>query len=203
MSWACNKWKHASYSPWAYLPHCSFPVRIQRERWGQRCPRVRRSGYACRCRRFLCWEALVTRPFLPRFTWRWRTRPSASAQPPPVRATSTWAPSWAPPGAPGPRLWVRMNPSAAAVPYVVSGTLEFVFKKKKKGKNDWKCRCSSCHMSEMWPNPLLGVRGFVALGRVSLWSRRWLLGSAFTPGSSFSSFPNLLEGKKKKKRNPN
>ena len=80
----------------------------------------------------LCWEALVTRRFLPRFTWRWRTRLSAWAQPPPVRATSTWAPSWAPPGAPGPRLWVRMNPSAAAVPYVVSGTLEFVFKKKKK-----------------------------------------------------------------------
>ena len=25
-----------------------------------------------------------------------------------------------------------MNPSAAAVPYVVSGTLEFVFKKKKE-----------------------------------------------------------------------
>lgn len=39
-----------------------------------------------------------------------------------------------------------MNPSA--VSYVVRGTLEFVF--LKKGKNDRKCCCSSCHMSEMW-----------------------------------------------------
>lgn len=148
----------------------------------------------------LCWEALLTQRFLFRFTWRWRTRLSALAQRPPVRATSTWTPSWTPSGTPGPKLWVRMIPSAAAVSYVVSGTLEFVFLKKG---NDRKCCCSSCHMSEMWPNPLLRVRGFVATGRVGLWSRRWLLGSTFTPGSSFSSFPNLLgEGGKKKKEIP-
>ena len=147
----------------------------------------------------VCWEALLTQRFLLRFTWRWRMRLSALARHLPVRATSTWTPSWMPSGTARPKLWVRRSPSAAAVSYVVSGTLEFVFKKKKKGKkSDRKCGCSSCHMSEMWPNPLLGGRGFVASGRVGLWSRRWLLGSAFTPGSSFSSFPNLLgEGKKK------
>lgn len=147
----------------------------------------------------LCWDALLTQRFLLRFTWRWRTRLSASAQLPPVRATSTWMPSWTPSGAPGPKLWVRMNPSAAAVSYVVSGTLEFVFKKKKKkGMIE---SAVAVHVTwEMWPNPLLGVRGFMASGRVGLWSRRWLLGSAFTLGSSFSSFPNLLgEGEKKKK----
>lgn len=40
--------------------------------------------------------------------------------------------------------------------------------KKKGEKNDRKCGCSSCHMSEMWPNPLLGGRGFVASGRAGL-----------------------------------
>lgn len=94
--------------------------------------------YICRWRSFFLLGGSINAEIcLLRFTWRWRMRRCVWAQLPPVKATSTWMPSWKPSGQPGPKLWVWMSLSAAAVSYVVSRKPEFVFKKKNK-KEWWK-----------------------------------------------------------------
>lgn len=104
--------------------------------------------YICRWWEFFLLGASVNAEiYLFRFTWKWRTRLSVLAQLPPVKATSTWMPSWKPLRKRGPKLWVRMNLSTAAVSYIVSRNLELVFREKKKRMIENAVAVSSCHTS--------------------------------------------------------
>lgn len=148
---------------------------------------------------FWC-EHLSTQNFcLLRFMWKWRTKQSVLALLPQAKATSTWMPSWKPLEKLGPKLWVWMGLSAAAVSDLESRIDRICIKKKKITKKDWIFR--SCLVHVTWVkcgrNRYWKSKAFEASGKAGGSSCRWLLDSEITPGSSFSSFPNMLGEEKK------